>query len=476
VWEIAAGGIDRHRDLWLGESACTANGTHRGPASGTSKGMSMTTTKNRRWVRSRSVVALLALSLVATACLDEGGGGSADGEGQTVNVLTAFTEPDDVRGFEAMLAAFNEASGHNAVHEGSPDFETQSVTLVEGGNPPDVMMHPQPGLLESFAEQGAAQPLDFLTDDQLGGLVPGLVDVGTFDDQLYGLQVRLSLKSMVWYAKQPFDEAGYTEPETWDELLELGDAIVAEGTADTAWCIGIESSGATGWVATDWMEDIMLRLHGPDVYDDWVANELAFDSDEVREAGEMMADIWFDDDLVLGGRSNILQTNFGSSPLPMFEEPPGCLLHRQASFIQGSFPEDAVFGEDYDFFYLPAIDEEVGAPVLIAGDLAGLYSDNEAARELIEFMTTAEAQEAWAAEGGFLCSITTCDQSVYPNESFVQQDGIIAEADFARFDGSDLMPGAVGAGAFWTEMVRWINGEVELEEALTNIDDAWPSS
>lgn len=426
----------------------------------------------------RAAIAMLALAMVATACLEEGDGGGdeADGEGgQTVNVLTAFTEPDDVAGFEAMLQAFNDSTGHTAVHEGSPDFETQSVTLVEGGNPPDVMMHPQPGLLQSFVEQDAARPLDFLGDDLLENLVPGLVDVGSFDGELYGLQVRLSLKSMVWYAKQAFDEAGYSEPETWDEMLELSRSIVEDGTADSAWCIGIESSGATGWVATDWMEDLMLRLHGPEVYDDWTTNDLPFDSPEVQEAGEMMADIWFDDELVLGGRSNILQTNFGSSPLPMFEEPPGCLLHRQASFIQGSFPDDSEFGVDYDFFYLPPTDPDgVGSPVLIAGDLAALYSDNEAARELIEFMATAEAQEAWAAEGGFLCSVTTCDQGVYPNDSFVQQDDIIAEADFARFDGSDLMPGSVGAGAFWTEMVRWINDEVALEEALQNMDAAWP--
>lgn len=430
---------------------------------------SQTTRTGRRL----AVPLLVVLALVAAACVGEGDD-AAEGDGGTVDVLTAFTEPDDVRGFEAMLAAFEEATGHRANHEGSPDFETQAVTLVEGGNPPDIMMHPQPGLLLDFIDQGAVQPLDVVSEEARDNLVEGLVEVGTFDDTFYGLQVRLSLKSLVWYPQPAFDDAGYTVPETYDELIALSQQIVDDG--GTPWCIGIESSGATGWVATDWMEDLMLRLHGPEVYDDWVTNDLAFDSPEVVEAGEAMADIWFADDFVLGGRANILQTDFGSSPLPMFEDPPGCFLHRQASFIQQTFEEaDATFGEDFDFFLFPPTDpDEVGNPVLIAGDLAALYTDNEAARDLIEFMATAEAQEAWAAEGGFICSVSDCDPGVYPNDAFVQQAELINEAEFARFDGSDLMPGAVGAGAFWTEMVRWINEETDLEGALSAIEDSWP--
>jgi alpha-glucoside transport system substrate-binding protein len=44
-----------------------------------------------------------------------------------------------------------------------------------------------------------------------------------------------------------------------------------------------------------------------------------------------------------------------------------------------------------------------------------------------------------------------------------------------RFDGSDLMPGAVGAGSFWKGMTAWISGQQSLDETLKNIDESWPS-
>lgn len=420
--------------------------------------------------------ALLILALVAAAC---GGNGGGDGDGEAggeVNVLTAFTEPQDVAGFEAMAAAFTEETGINVVHEGSPAFEETAVTRIEGGNPPDIIMHPQPGLLEDFVDRGAAQPLDFFDMAALEDeLVSGLVDLGTFNDEFYGLQVRLSLKSLVWYPTAAFEEGGYQVPETWDDMLALSEEIAATGT--TPWCIGVESDQATGWPATDWIEDIMLRLHGAEVYDQWVTHELPFNSPEVTAAFERMGEIWFTEDWVLGGRQNILQTSFSAAPLPMFEEPPACLLHRQASFIQQSFPEDSEYGTDYDFFFFPPIvDGGTGeSPALIAGDLAALYTDNEAAKQFIEFMATAGGQENWAAEGAFLCSNRNCDPSVYPNDALRSQAEIVANADVARFDGSDLMPGPVGAGAFWTETVNWIADQQDLETTLTNIDNAWPA-
>lgn len=435
----------------------------------------------------RALALAMALALVAVACGggDDGEGGGAEGtDGElsgSARLLTAFTEPQDVAGVEAMIAAFEEANpGATVNHQGSPSFEEQALTLVEGGNAPDMMFHPQPGLLKDFVDRGAPQPLDFLdTATVEEEFVPGLLDIGTFDDTLYGLQTRLSLKSLVWYPQEEFEAAGYQVPETWSEMVDLTEQIDEDMTEQgrAPWCIGIESGEATGWPSTDWLEDIMLRLHGAEAYDQWTTGELDFTSDEVRAAYEQMAEIWFTDGWVRGGRQNIVATNFAQAVLPIFDDPPGCFLHRQASFIQNSFPEGSELGTDFNFFLLPPIEDggTGDAPALIAGDLIALYSDNPVAKAFIEFSATKQAQEAWAAEGSFLCANTTCDPSVYPNDAFQQQAELVTDADVARFDGSDLMPASVGAGAFWSENVEWVIGNQELDSALEKIENAWPS-
>ncbi|MCC5947782.1 MAG: carbohydrate ABC transporter substrate-binding protein [Nitriliruptoraceae bacterium] len=449
----------------------------------------MKTTKNRWW---RMLAATSALAMVAVACGD-GDDGDAAGDGEletvdegeeleageegTITVLHALTGDTDTAGLRAAFAAFSEETGITVQEQGSSDFEQLARSRVEGGNPPDIVLHPQPGLMRDLVDQElATAATDWVDLDQLNAdMVDGLVELGEWNDEFYGLMVRLSLKSLVWYIPSYFEENGYDVPETWDEMVELTDTIRESG--DTPWCIGIESSDATGWVATDWIEDIMLRLHGGDAYDDWVANDLPFNSPEVTEAVEdYMAPIWFTEGNVFGGPPNILQTSFGDSAgVDLFDG--NCHLHRQASFIEGFFPDGTTVGEDVDFFYLPEITEAgQGAPVLIAGDLAVAYTDNPSNAEFFQYFSTPESGEPWGAEGAWLSPFSDFDTSAYADQSLAAQGEIITDADFARFDASDMMPGAVGAGSFWTEMVNYVqsNGE-DLEARLQAIDDSWPN-
>jgi alpha-glucoside transport system substrate-binding protein len=398
------------------------------------------------------LASVLAGALVLAACNgddtdDDVEAGAFDGV--TVNIMSPWTGDDEV-GFLTALERWEEESGANIEHEGSGDFETLLPTRVEGGNPPDIAVIPQPGLMEDMhaLHEGGLRDLSEIIDEGEfeTSVLDGMYDLGVIDGTFVGAIYRLSLKSMVWYPRQEFEAAGYEEPETWDELLELSDQILADGTAP--WCLGIESADATGWVATDWWEDIMLRTAGPEAYDDWVTGDLPFDSDEVRRAAELFADIAFEDGYVLETRDGIVSTPFGDSPDPMFDDPPSCFLHRQASFIFSNFPDDVQ--EDLDeraaFFPFPEIDPEHETPALIAGDLAVMFGDNEAAEDLMQFMASIEGIEGWASFGGTLSPHVDFDPDLYPTEIDAAQQEFLGEAPFARFDASDMMPGALGAG------------------------------
>ncbi|MGD8403287.1 MAG: ABC transporter substrate-binding protein [Anaerolineales bacterium] len=396
--------------------------------------------------------------------------------GTTVTVDGAF-EGNDADGvkFSESMKAFEDATGITVNYIGNKNFESSIAIRVDAGDAPDVVDFPQPGLFAIFARNGDIVPVtDFITDEWLSQQYnSGWREFNTVDGTEYGVMHRYSGKSLVWYPKEEFDAAGYTIPETWDDLLALTQQIADDG--DTAWCIGIESGAATGWVATDWTEDLMLRTTSLDNYDAWVAGDLPFDSPEVKNAIETWSEIWFNDAYVYGGRSSIVSTAFGDAPAPMFENPPQCWLHRQANFITSFFPEGAVYGTDYDFFYLPPVDEQYGKPFLVAGDLIAMFNDRPEVRALMQYFTTPNSASGWLEGGGAIAAQQTATRDMYGSDLDWGVSQLVAEATSFRFDGSDLMPGEVGAGSFWEHITSYVAGSEDLDTAMQAIDASWPS-
>lgn len=394
-------------------------------------------------------------------------------EGESVTIFTA-AEGEQVELFQRNFEQFSADTGIEVVVESSPDFETVALVRAEAGDPYDIYNFPQPGLMADFARSGFLVDLSpFLSQDyMLTKYTQSWIDLGTVDGTLYGVWHNADVKSLVWYAKEAFDAAGYSVPTTWDEMLALSDQIVADG--GTPWCIGFESGGATGWPGTDWVEDIMLRTASPADYDAWVAGELDFASPQVQNAFEVAGNIFFNPDYVYGGTTGILTTNFGDAPALLVGNPPSCYMMRQASFIAGFFAEGVEIGQQVDYFYLPPIDEAYGSPVLGSGSLLAMGNDTPAVREVMEFLTTGESARAEVEAGILIAPHLDASLDWYPNELTRGFAEILANADTFRFDASDLMPGAVGAGTFWTGIVDWIGG-AELTGVLQSIDASWPT-
>ncbi|MEM8903967.1 MAG: ABC transporter substrate-binding protein [Actinomycetota bacterium] len=407
------------------------------------------------------------------ASTDDAPAGDADLSGTTVSILGPETG-EEAEGFIAGFAAL-EAQGVTIEYTGSRDATTELNLAVEAGSPPDLAVIPQPGRILQFAESGDAVAIpQSVLDNVAGNFNPFWFELGTFEGEAYGMPNKGDVKSLVWYSPATFEANGYTIPETWDELTALADQMKADGIAP--WCIGIGSGDATGWVFTDWMEDVMLRLQGPEVYDQWVSNELPFNSPEVAEVAEFVADIWFGEDNVLGGRDIIASTGFQEAGLPLLDG--DCGMHRQANFYAAQFVEaGATIGEDVDIFYLPTITDEFGTVVLGAGTHAVAFSDRPEVMAALEHIGTAQyANDRISSDrGGFLSPNTAHDTGLYSSDLDRSLAEILVSADPFRFDASDLMPGEVGAGEFWRSGTDFVSGAIELQEFLDNTQDAWPS-
>jgi alpha-glucoside transport system substrate-binding protein len=399
-------------------------------------------------------------------------------QAEQITVFGPWLGPDQ-ENVEKVLAAFAEATGHDVRYTGSDSFEQQIVIDAEAGSAPNVAVFPQPGLAADMARRGFLTPLpegtgDWLLENYAAG--QSWVDLGTYNSpegnpELYGFFYKVDVKSLVWYNPENFEDAGYTVPETMEELLALSEQIVADG--GTPWCIGLGSGGATGWPATDWVEDMMLRTQPPEVYDAWVSNELPFDSAEVIGAIEQFGLFARNDAWVAGGAGAVATTDFRDSPRGLFDSPPQCYMHRQASFIPAFFPDGTVVGEDADFFYFPAYAEkDLGSPVLGAGTLWAITNPSDAANDLIEFLKTPEAHEIWMGLGGFLTPHTGVNNDAFGDPTLANMNDILLNATTFRFDASDLMPGAVGAGSFWTGMVDFAGG-ADAAEVAARIQASW---
>jgi alpha-glucoside transport system substrate-binding protein len=442
----------------------------------------------------RLLIPLLALALVAASCGDDddnGGGGSDDGGPTTEGgggalddtgsvALLSAGEPEEVEGYQEI---FDEMINADAEYEveviSAADFAQQFQIQAEGGTL-DVAAVPQPGAIAALAENGDIVSLEDLGFDiaELNDLVgESFMALGEYEGEHYGLPTNINLKSMVWYPKDDFDAAGYEVPETWDDLIALSDQIVEDGS--NPWCIGFESGGDSGWPATDWMEDIMLRTAGPEVYDEWVAHEIPFDDPAVKAAAEQFGEILFADDYVLGGAAATADIAFGDAPGPMFEDPPSCWLHRQASFINSFFPEDSEAGVDYDWFPLPPIDQE---GILFAGELT-VVGKNGNRPEVVDFLNKFMAEEVQCEMGSVPVSSrispnVNVGPDCYFNEILAGASEVLTEAlveGTGRFDASDLMPAAVGSGSFWTGMLEYIRGGPDsLDGVLADIEASYP--
>jgi alpha-glucoside transport system substrate-binding protein len=420
-------------------------------------------------------VAVLAVTSVLAAC-GSGGGGSDD---KKVSVWMSV-DPLVFAGLKKQIVAEAKAKGITADVQKVDNINQLIMTKIQANDTPDIALIPQPGVVADMVKRNAAKPLDDVLDMNAlkSDMVPGTLEAGTVDGKLYGVLVSMNVKSLVFYPKVAFDKAGYKAPDSLDALTALGDQIKKDGTPP--WCFAIGSDAATGWPATDWFEDLIMQQSGPDVYKDWVTHKVKFDSDPVKKAADYLDKTMFTDGNVAGGRKSIASTAFGDADNPMWDPKPGCMLLKQGNFIVSKdfMPANVVADVDKNIgvFGFPPAEAGGENPTLGGGDMATLLSDTASAKTVMKILAGDKIGKDAAPSSSFLSPHKNFDVSLYPSDLTRSIADVAYKTDQFLFDGSDSMPGAVGAGTFWKDMTAWITGDEDIDQALKNIDDSWPSS
>lgn len=436
-----------------------------------------------------AVAGVLGLALSVTAC-GTGDGKSSDkadsaecaayekyqgNDGKKVTIYSSIRDIEADR-LDESWKQFEDCTGIEIDHEGSGEFEAQLGVRVDGGNAPDLAFIPQPGLVKRFADAGKLKAASADTKAMAEqNYSADWLKYGTVNGQFYGAPLGSNVKSFVWYSPKTFKEKGWTVPTTWDELIALSDKIAGSGTKP--WCAGIESGDATGWPATDWIEDLMLRTQTPEVYDQWTTHGIPFNDPKVAEALDKAGTILKNEKYVnggFGGVKSIATTSFQEAGTPITTGK--CALHRQASFYANQWPQGTKVAEDGDVFafYFPAIDPAKGKPVLGGGEFVAAFADRPEVQAVQTYLASGEYANSRAKIGDWVSANKKLDLANVPNPVDKLSVQILQDQKTVfRFDGSDLMPAAVGAGTFWKGMVEWVNGK-DTAAVLQGIESSWP--
>jgi alpha-glucoside transport system substrate-binding protein len=442
---------------------------------------------------------IVAVALSATAC---GGGSSSDGDdsaggqdttdyskwcdmkselqGKTVTLYTSIVTPEDAP-HKASYKPFEECTGVTVKYEGDKDFEKNLPQRAQSGNLPDLAYIPQPGLLQTMVDTGKTLPANKTVSDFVDKYFgEDWRKYGSVDGELYAAPLGANVKSYVWYSPTKFTEKGYKVPTTLDELMTLTEKIAADDAAAKPWCAGFGSGTATGWPGTDWLEDMLLRTADKETYDKWVEHEIPFNDPKVVEALGKVSAILKDPKYVNGGFGDvgsIATTTFQDGGQPILTGK--CYLHRQASFYAANWPAGTKVAEDGDVwaFYLPSKDTS-SKPVLGGGEFVATFSDKPEVQAFAAYLASPEWANAKAktTEGGWVSANKELDPANLKSAIDQQSAKLLQDpATVFRFDGSDMMPSAVGAGTFWTEMTNWVKGQDD-KKTLDNIEQSWPKS
>jgi alpha-glucoside transport system substrate-binding protein len=429
----------------------------------------------------RRVVAITLAGIVAATFAACGSSEPTTSDADAIDVFGPYRGNEADR-FAASLHGFEEATGIEVNYTGSADFVSDLRQRVESGlDAPDIAVVPQPGFVSELVERELVVELDDDTvasiDEHYGGRAETLTRPGPG----YTAPYRITPKSLVWYRPDVFDRYGWEVPATFDELEALADRV-GELDFDTSderiapWCFSMAAGTATGWAATDWVEDVVLRIDGPAAYDRWTTGELQWSDPEIRGALDRVDELVVATGRSAGGLRSILQIDVAEAGEPMFDDAPGCAMYKQAAFAESWFPDGVEIGVDVDFFVLPGRDAATAAPMLVGADSLVQFSDDDRVGELMTYLVSPEGGREWAKRGGYLSARTSVDIETYHTDTDRRFAELLLDGRELRFDASDLMTPDIGAGLLWSEITAWVAGTTSTDVFVTTIDDAIASS
>jgi glucose/mannose transport system substrate-binding protein len=232
------------------------------------------------------LVALITISLLLAACggeeapepteppapteaVEEPQPTAAPPTGGELEIFSWWTAGGEADGLNAMYGIYSgnypDVEIINATVAGGAGSNAKAVlaTRMQAGDPPDsFQVHAGHELIDSWVVADKMEPVTFIFEDNgwLDSYPPGVIDVLSYDGEIWSVPVNIHRSNVLWYNKAVFADAGLEPPTTFDEFFTVADALQAAGVTPLA----LGDNGI--WAATHLMESVLLGTLGPEDY------------------------------------------------------------------------------------------------------------------------------------------------------------------------------------------------------------------
>ena len=333
---------------------------------------------------------------------------------------------------------------------------------------------PNPQGVVNLAERKLIYSLDDLIVDNnsIFNLYPNhLVSVVSHENSIYGGWTRLFPNSLIWYDISKFEQHNITF-DSFEILLSDTKKIADQGVSP--WCANSESAASTGWVQTNWMEDVLLTKYGPNVYDEWSKLKINASNIKIFLSIKHIEDFIFYDNHVFPGPGSIISREFRNLPKVLLDDSTECFMSWSGHYFRYYIPEDYQYLKDFAVTNVPKINFENA--VVGIGDSIVLTKDNELSKKVISKILSKNFGETWSSyqDTEFISANQNFNKQIINNELTKYEYSIVHDAlqkDLFRYDASEIMARPIGSNLLWKLFREYIKeGPQNLVQLLNELD------
>lgn len=342
------------------------------------------------------------------------------------------------------------------------EYRALLMTQFAAGAPPAVFAHPWPAFMGELARAGQLLALDdvWREKDWDRYYSQSWKEMGSYQDQVYGVWIKSNSKSAFWYTVEEFEKLGLTEPKTWDEFLDIGAKFKEAGKPP------LITGAKDGWVLTDWFENTFLKVGGPVLYNQLIRHEISWKHPKVVEAFEVIKDLldrdYFAPDLLgFGFFESFMKRTRGEAGMQLM----GGWINGMTQAEFGWKP-----GIDFTFFTYPIIDPSFPMAITVGADIVNIAKGAkgiEEAKILVDFLASPEAQAIWVERGGLIAPNKLVTLDFYDVNA--KKEALALSNYVVVFDLDDMIPTELST-AFRAELQRFFYNPTLLEDVLDTME------